>query len=172
MLLKTSDRVLPLAGRPKLYVEGVEAGAVGDDAEVVERVEDADVALVRLQTPYDPRDGLFLEQFFHAGRLDFEADELERLLGLLRTVPTIVEVTLERAAVIPELAEHAAALLASFGASDAAVLDVVFGRVAAGGKLPFELPSSMEAVRAQLPDVPYDSVDPTFPFGAGLDPTA
>jgi len=27
----------------------------------------------------------------------------------------------------------------------------------------------MKAVERQLPDVPYDSDDPTFPVGAGLD---
>ena len=36
------------------------------------------------------------------------------------------------------------------------------------GKLPFELPSSIESVEAQLPDLPYDSGDPLFPFGHGL----
>ena len=71
-------------------------------------------------------------------------------------------------AVIPEIAAESAALLANFGASDAAVLDVIFGRFAPSGKLPFELPSSMEAVRKQKEDVPYDSEHPLFPFGYGL----
>ena len=168
LVLLKDDGLLPLGGRPRIYIEGVDAAALGDDAEVVGRPEGADVALIRLQTPYEPRDGLFLEQFFHAGRLDFDAAELERLLAVLRTVPTVVEITLERAAVIPELAEAAAVLVAGFGASDAAVLDLVFGRVAAGGRLPVELPSSMEAVERQHPDVPYDSDDPVFPFGAGI----
>jgi beta-glucosidase len=48
------------------------------------------------------------------------------------------------------------------------VLDVIFGRFAPVGKLPFELPSSMEAVRQQHPDLPYDSAQPLFSFGAGL----
>ena len=75
---------------------------------------------------------------------------------------------LDRPAVIPEIAATGAGLLANFGANDAAVLDVIFGRFAPGGKLPFELPSSMEAVRRQKSDVPYDSGDPLFPFGFGL----
>ena len=53
-------------------------------------------------------------------------------------------------------------------ASDAALLDVIFGRFAPTGKLPFELPSSMEAVRQQKEDLPYDSENPTFAFGFGL----
>ncbi len=71
-------------------------------------------------------------------------------------------------AVIPEIAAESAALIANFGANDAAVLDVIFGRFAPTGKLPFELPSSMEAVRNQKEDVPYDSEHPLFPFGYGL----
>ena len=168
VLLKDDGRALPLAGRHKLFIEGLAVEAAAADADVVAHPVDADLALIRLQTPFEHRESLFLEQFFHAGRLDFEPDELQRLLDLLGEVPTIVEITLDRAAVIPELAEHAAVLLASFGASDAAVLDVVCGRFPPSGRLPLELPSSMEAVERQLPDVPYDSDDPAFPFGAGL----
>ena len=68
----------------------------------------------------------------------------------------------------PEIAAQSAALLANFGASDAALLDVIFGRHATSGKLPFELPSSVEAVQQQKSDLPYDSENPLFPFGYGL----
>jgi beta-glucosidase len=70
--------------------------------------------------------------------------------------------------VIPEIAERCAALLADFSVADDAILDVVFGRYNPSGKLPFEMPRSMEAVRAQKEDLPYDSQDPLFPFGHGL----
>ena len=109
-----------------------------------------------------------LEAHFHAGDLDFPQAELARILELMRRVPTVVDIYLDRPAVIPEIAAASAALLAKFGAADAAVLDVIFGRVAPEGRLPFELPSSMDAVRRQHPDVPYDSEDPLFAFGHGL----
>ena len=83
-------------------------------------------------------------------------------------VPTVVSIHLDRPAVIPEIAEASAGLIGSFGAEDAAVLDVIFGRFNPTGKLPFELPSSMEAVHRQKTDLPYDSDDPVFPFGFGL----
>ena len=86
----------------------------------------------------------------------------------MRRVPTVVDIYLDRAAVIPEVADGAAALLASFGATDEALLEIVLGRAAPTGALPFELPSSMESVRRQHPDLPYDSTDPLFPFGYGL----
>lgn len=128
----------------------------------------ADLAIVRLQAPYEPRDTYPLESFFHAGDLRFGTAELTRLLALMTRLPTIVVIYLDRPAVIPEIAEHCAALLADFGASDAAVLDIVFGRFVPTGRLPFELPSSMEAVRAQKEDLPYDSNAPLFAFGHGL----
>ena len=59
-------------------------------------------------------------------------------------------------------------MVGSFGASPDAILDLVFGRFSPGGKLPFELPSSMAAADRQLPDVPCDSEAPLFPLGHGL----
>jgi beta-glucosidase len=162
-VLLANDGVLPLSCGPKLYVEGIAAGG-----EVVERPEDADVAIVRVASPYEPRDGNFIESLFHAGDLDFKEPELSRLLALARTVPTVLVVHLERPTVMPELVEACAAVLAVFGASDEAVLDLLFGRAQPEGRLPFELPSSMNAVRKQKEDVPFDSAAPLFPFGHGL----
>jgi beta-glucosidase len=86
----------------------------------------------------------------------------------MKTKPTIVAVHFDRPYVVPEIAQESAALLATFGVSDAALLDVVTGKLAPTGRLPFELPSSMEAVRAQKEDVACDSAQPLFPCGAGL----
>lgn len=172
LVLLKNNGALPVQGRPKLYVEGVKAEVAAQYADVVSTPEEADLALIRIATPYEPRNREFLETFFHAGDLDFKSPEKERILTLLGKVPTIVDLYLERGAVIPEIAAAAAGLIANFGASDEALLDVVFGRFAPTGKLPFEMPSSMEAVRAQAPDLPGDSQDPLFRFGDGLTYTA
>src|SRR5262249_41748452 len=100
--------------------------------------------------------------------LDFKPPELDALLDLARRVPTVLVLHLERPAVIPELLEACDAVVAVFGASDAAVLDILFGRAHAEGRLPFELPSSMAAVRDHLPAVPGASRAPLFRFGPGL----
>lgn len=172
VLLKNSDtptgRLLPLQGQPKLYLENIAPEVASGYGQVVPTAAEADVAILRLQAPFEPRDGLPLEAFFHAGDLRFSEQELTRLLTILRQVPTIVDIYLDRPAVIPEIAAEGAALLANFGASDRAVLDVIFGRWNPSGKLPFELPSSMEAVQRQQADVPYDSDQPLFSFGFGL----
>ena len=86
----------------------------------------------------------------------------------MKTVPTIVDIYLDRPAVIPEIASGAAALIADYGASDQSVCEVLFGNAQPQGKLPFESPSSMEAVKNQKTDVPYNSVNPLFKFGFGL----
>ena len=105
---------------------------------------------------------------FHHGDLDFKGQARDEILALAASVPTIVVIYLDRPAVLPEINAAAAALLGEYGASDSAVLNVIFGKTHPAGKLPFELPSSMEAVRNQKADLPQDSDNPLFPFGFGL----
>lgn len=100
--------------------------------------------------------------------LTIPADQLQAIRAVMQAKPTIVAMYLDRPYVIPELAREAAALVGHFGVSDAALLDVLTGAARPSGKLPFEMPSSMDAVRAQKEDVPYDSVAPLFRFGHGL----
>lgn len=161
--------VLPLSGRPKIYIEGMDLESANRYGEVTSNLDEADWAILRLDTPYQTRDtGNFLERMFHAGDLDFKDQAKARILAILSQRPTIVVMHLDRPAVIPEIAESCAALLGEFGANDGAVLDVIFGYFNPTGKLPFELPHTMAAVQQQKSDVPYDSTNPLFPFGHGL----
>ena len=50
----------------------------------------------------------------------------------------------------------------------AALLDVVTGKAQPEGKLPFELPSSMQEVEAQRSDIAHDTAHPLYRFGYGL----
>ncbi len=171
VLLKNAETpygmTLPIRGNPRIYIENVDPEIATEYGQVVENAQDADVAILRLTTPYEQREG-FLDRHFHAGGLAFAGEEKARLLDIMGRIPTIVDIYLDRPAVIPEIAERSAGLVANFGASDAASLDVIFGRFAPSAKLPFEMPSSMEAVRMQKEDVPSDSENPLFPFGYGL----
>ncbi len=168
-LLKNDNSTLPLQGRPKLYLKNVDPTVAAAYADLVPTPAEADFALLRLKTPWIPIETKnTFAQGFHHGDLDFKGDEKAEILALLAEVPTLVVLYLDRPAVIPEISAGAKALLADFGASDAAVLDVLFGNARPEGKLPFELPSSMDAVRNQKADVPYDSENPLYPFGFGL----
>lgn len=169
-LLKNDESTLPLAKKKhKVYLENIDSATVSNYAEVVGSPEQADFAIIRLSTPWYPVEtkNTFAASFHH-GDLDFKGEEKKKILKLLSTVPTVVDIYLDRPAVIPEIANAAVAVIANYGASDKSVCEVLFGNVEPQGKLPFELPSSMEAVRNQKADVPYDSENPLFKFGFGL----
>ncbi len=169
-LLKNDKSTLPLAQKKfKVYIENIDSTTVANYAEVVAKPEAADFAIIRLNTPWYPAETKIpFALGFHHGDLDFKGEEKRRILDLLKKVPTIVDIYLDRPAVIPEITNSAVAVIANYGASDKSVCEVLFGNTAPQGKLPFELPSSMQAVENQKTDVPYDSENPLFKFGHGL----
>ena len=169
-LLKNDGKFLPYRKpMPRIFVKNVDAKVAGMYGVVVDDPKKADLAIIRLNTPWVPVDTKNpFAKGFHHGDLDFKGAEKEEILQLLKSVPTIVDIYLDRPAVIPEISAQSKALFANYGASDAALLDVIFGKAKPEGKLPFELPSSMEAVNKQKEDVPYDSENPLYKFGHGL----
>ena len=168
-LLKNDEQTLPLKGQPKIFVKNIEPEVAAGYAEVVTNPERADFAILRLDTPWVPVDTKNpFAQGFHHGDLDFKGEAKAEILAICQAVPTIAVLYLDRPAVIPEISAAARALLGEYGASDQAVMNVIFGRARPEGKLPFELPRSMEAVREQKADLPYDSENPLYPFGFGL----
>ncbi|MEV4579925.1 hypothetical protein AB0K16_42430 [Nonomuraea jabiensis] len=85
-----------------------------------------------------------------------------RLAELTAQAPLVVDVTLDRPAVLTPVAELATVLLGAFSSSDRALVLVVTGRATPRGELPFDLPASMAAVERSLPDVPGDLGDVLF----------
>jgi beta-glucosidase len=171
-LLKNDNRTLPLApNKLKIYIKNINPKIAAAYGTIVDDPKQADIAIIRLQTPNYPvpeAKGNFIAQLFHFGDLDFKGPQLQDILDLENTVPTVVDIYLDRPAVIPEISKNAKALIANFGSNDAALLDVVFGKYKPQGHLPIEMPSSMEAVRNQKEDMPYDSKAPLYKFGYGL----
>jgi beta-glucosidase len=161
--------VLPLKKGIKIYIRNLDAAKVAKYGTVVDKPEQADIAIVRLQTPSEilPKSGL-LGNLMRAGDLGFKGKEKEEILELLAKVPTVVDIYLSRPAVIPEISAASKGLFTSFGAQDEALLDIIFGNFNPQGKLPIEMPSSMKAVLNQKEDVPYDSENPLYKFGFGL----
>jgi beta-glucosidase len=171
-LLKNVNHTLPLAlNKIKIYIKNIDPKVASAYGTIVDDPKKADFAIIRLKTPsyvIPEAKGNLIAGMFHFGDLDFKGKELEDILLLEKTVPTIVDIYLDRAAVIPEINHYAKALIANYGSSDAALLDVVFGKYKPGGHLPIELPSSMDVVRNQKEDMPYDSKNPLYKFGFGL----
>lgn len=168
VLLKNEEKILPLQKNVKVYLEGFEKESVSSFAEVVAKPADADYILLKLSTPFDPRSEYMLERFFHQGRLDFTEEEQTGLLELMKVKPTITVFTMERPPIIPNINEASQALIADFANQDEVIMELIFGEFKPSGKLPFEIPSSVEAVENQKEDVPYDSENPLYPFGTGL----
>ena len=172
-LLKNTNDFLPLESSTPtalVYVEGLDPQLLSARGfRVVSSPEEATQAIIRLKCPYEPRTGGF-EGYFHAGSLRFSAEERTRQKMIYDVVPTVVDIYLDRPAILPEIAESAGvvALIANYGSSADALLDVVLGVAEPMGKLPFDLPRSMEAVRNSRSDVPFDTEDPVFKFGHGL----
>jgi len=161
-------QVLPLSSRPQVYVEGYDPNIVMKFADVVKKVENADFALIRLETPYRKDTREFFARFFKGGELTYTDKQLKHLDKIMKSCPTIVSVKLLRPAVFPEIAKNAFGIIGEFEVKDEILLEAIFGKFSPSGKLPFELPSSMDAVKKQKSDVPFDSESPLFPFGFGL----
>ena len=169
-LLTNKGGILPLKSiyMKKVYTEGMAPAVLAKyGALVTTKPESAELAILRLRAPFEPRTGGF-EAFFHAGSLDYPASEKARLAHIFSVVPTIVDMYLDRPAIIPEIANEAQALLASYGSSAHALMDVLNGDFVPQGKLPFDMPSSTKAVEESRSDVPYDTKEPLFRFGHGL----
>ncbi|NNC11029.1 glycoside hydrolase family 3 protein [Planctomonas sp. JC2975] len=167
-LLTNTDSMLPLGRDLKVYAEGVDAAVLAGYATLVETPDDADVAILRVKAPFEPSGKGGFSDLFHSGSLEFAPEEHDRLMAIANSVPTVIDVYLDRPAVLGGLEESARAVLADYGASDEAVLRVLFGRRSPLGSLPFDLPRSMDAVLASRSDVPFDTENPTFRFGHGL----
>ena len=176
VLLENKRAFLPLraaAGKTALrvYLHGIAPDAAAAQGwTVVEDPKQADVAIMRLAAPYETlHPGYMFGAMQHEGNLAFGDSsagfaEFKRVSAI---VPTVVTVYLDRPAILTPLRDRARALIANFGVSDAALLDVLAGKAQPQGKLPFELPSSMKAVEAQRSDVAHDSARPLYRFGFG-----
>ncbi|MGB3798048.1 MAG: glycoside hydrolase family 3 N-terminal domain-containing protein [Alteraurantiacibacter sp.] len=171
--LRNHGGMLPYVAGAKVWLYGMDPDAAeAAGLPVVENVSEADFAIIRINTPSEKlHPNHFFGSRYNEGRLNFQPgdpayDALDEAKAI--GVPTMLAIFLDRPAVLGEILSVEVVILANFGASDAAVLDVALGHSNARGRLPFELPWSMEAVEMQDSAAPDDSNDPLYPFGAGL----
>jgi beta-glucosidase len=169
----TGKPLLPVSpNNQKVYLYGIEAKAAqAAGFSVVADPALADFAIIRAPAPYQSEHpNYFFGALLHEGRLAFvDADPAyAELVRASAKVPTVFVTTLERPLILTNVLPHSTAILGGFGISDDALVSVVTGKTSPQGRLPFELPSSAEAVQQQKSDLPHDSKSPLFSFGFGL----
>ncbi|MDR6832600.1 MULTISPECIES: glycoside hydrolase family 3 N-terminal domain-containing protein [unclassified Sphingopyxis] len=173
-LLKNGGNLLPLRdGQPKKVwlwkLSETAARAAG--FEPVADPADADIAILRLATPYTQRSNFFFGSRHHEGSTAFVEGNAD-LAALQRAAaagkPVITSVYLDRPAILGPVLRQSDALFGDYGIEDSALFDVISGKAKPEGKLPFELPSTERAVERQRPDLPSDSKKPQFRSGFGL----
>ena len=88
--------------------------------------------------------------------------------------PLIVVAELNKPTVLAEIEPYADAIVAEFGVSVRAVLEILSGKSEPRGLLPMRLPKDMREVETQMEDVPFDmlpyvdAADNAYDFGFGL----
>ncbi|MGV1801187.1 glycoside hydrolase family 3 protein [Agrobacterium vitis] len=172
VVLQNKGKILPVKPGRKVYLLNVDAATAQKRGyQVVTKPEEADFALVRLMAPFER---LHPNYFFGArheeGDLSFKPGnpDYDAVTAIAGKTPIIATVFLSRPSILTNLKDQTKALIGNFGASDEALFNVIEGKQKARGKLPFELPSSMQAVEAQAPSTPHDSKKPLYKIGYSL----
>ena len=109
-----------------------------------------------------------------AATLEFPEEQVALINALDKAGANVVAVVImNRAYVLTPIAEAADSVLLAYrpgvtcGAE--ALADCLFGETAITGKLPFQIPASMDQVLAQREDLPKDIADPLYEYGFGID---
>ncbi len=191
VLLRNDQKLLPITKKTKVYFEYYreEGGGRGPQAqapkspikvlkpetkseniEFVSSKEEADLILLWL---FPTSGGLFssagkpIELSISKNRID-----VAHVNDLINSKPTVVVINYTNPWVIDEIDKgKTATVLATFGTSADALIDVITGRFNPTGKMPFATPSSEKAVAENKSDLPGSMENPgyaLFKFGAGL----
>lgn len=97
--------------------------------------------------------------------------DIQHIMKTVGAEKTILSIDFRQPYVLDENSGllNAGAILATFGVSDAAIVDIISGKFKPTGKLPYALANKEKAVIDQHPDAPgYPAENTLFPFGHGL----
>ncbi|MEY4382510.1 MAG: hypothetical protein RI995_52 [Bacteroidota bacterium] len=180
VLLRNEQKTLPLKTATKVYFEtyydkgqGKSPITVNKPAvaglEFVDKKEDADVVLLWL---IPTSGGLFNNSYKEIDiRLSANRINVQHVNELINSKPTIVAINYSNPWVIEEIDFAKASVLATFGTTQDALLDVVRGAFNPTGKMPFTTPKNMQVVIDNKSDVPGFMEGEgygLFKFGEGL----
>jgi beta-glucosidase len=194
VLLRNDEKVLPVSKKTKIYFEmyreeaaprGPQTSAPSapkspinvlkpdfklENIEIVSTKEEADMVLLWL---FPSTGGLFtsggkpIELSLSKNKID-----VNHVNEIINSKPTIVVINFTNPWVIDEIDKgNTKTILATFGTSSEALLDVIIGKFKPTGKMPFTIPSSEKAVAENKSDLPGSLENPgyaLFNFGAGL----
>ena len=176
IVLLENNGVLPLKKGMKIFVDGLDNNIAKDFGVLVKDPSDADVIIMYIHTVFNgnQESGLnrvfdnFLSTLFPNGDLNFNSEIHTRVENYSKDKELIVVVDLNRPAILEDIKKLSSSLIGTFGVSDRIMFEGIFGEFSPTGKLPFEIPSSMESVLNQKEDVPDDSLNPTYEMGYGI----
>lgn len=151
---------------PALYVENIAPETAARYGHLVDRPEEADLAVLRLTAPYEKREG-FLEQHFHAGSSIFPPPNWPGCGRCVRASPPSSTCGSTGPRFSPGSTPRRPC---SWAASAPTTTSSSMWPSAARwpkAPSPFDLPSSMRAVEDSREDVPFDTAEPLFRCGHG-----
>ncbi len=167
VLLKNLENILPLSDDSKIFYHGFDEDFISQNN--LYDYNESQVNVIKVNSPNGRFESEYMfELLLGGGPLDFTLDEVQEYVKIIKEKPTIIIANLSRPAILTELESDAVAIIADFGSNDSIIKDLIYGKFNPSGKLPFDLPSSMESVNNQLEDLPFDLKDPLYSFGHGL----
>ena len=176
LVLLENNGILPLKKENKVFIDGLDKNIAQKFGNVVKKSSDADVIIMYVHTVFNENQesGLnrifdnFLSKLFPNGDLRFNRNIINKIKEYSKEKELIVIVDLNRPAILDDIKKSTSSLIGTFGVSDQVIFEGIYGRFNPSGKLPFEIPSSMEAVLNQKEDLPDDTLNPTYEFGYGI----
>lgn len=183
VLLRNEAKILPLAKKTKVYVESYyDSGRGASPVSVIQpKVNNWEVEFVATREAADvvvlwltPSMG----SLFNAKEAPIELQLSKNKIDIARVnettyhKPTVLVINYSSPWIIDEIDNpNVKTVLATFGTSTDALLDVLTGKFNPSGKMPFTTPVSKKAVLENLSDVPgylKDKGYALFKFGDGL----
>lgn len=138
-----------------------------DIGRIVELAKESDVAIVAVGEP----------SYMHTGpwgpeTLELTDSQQEMLEAIKATgTPIVTVAVMGRPYIMTWCDENASAILCAYypgSQGGVAIAQTLFGANNPQGKLPFQMPRSMEQVKAQSSDLALDIEDPLYDYGFGL----
>ena len=176
LVLLENNGILPLKKESKVFIDGLNKEIGKKFGNVVNSPSEADVIIMYIHTVFNgnQESGInrifdnFLSKLFPNGDLMFENDINDKVDEYSKQKELIVIVDLNRPAILDHIKKSSSGLIGTFGVSDQIIFEGIYGSFNPTGKLPFEIPSSMEEVLNQKEDLPDDTINPTYEFGYGI----